>query len=55
MLALREDERAALAAFMREAIAADRYPMAPSWRPGDRYFKMGVILEDLRGQGDPAK
>ena len=30
---LTEDERAALAAFLRDAIAADRFPMSPRWRP----------------------
>ena len=30
---LSEDERAALAAFLRDAIAADRYPMSPRWWP----------------------
>ena len=28
-----EDERAALAAFLRDSLAADRFPMAPRWRP----------------------
>jgi hypothetical protein len=30
---LTDGERAALAAFRRDAIAAERYPMAPRWRP----------------------
>ena len=30
---LTENERAALAAFLREAIAVDPYPLAPRWRP----------------------
>ncbi len=29
---LSDDERAALAAFLRDAIAADRFPMSPRWR-----------------------
>ena len=28
-----EDERTALAAFLRDSIAADRFPMSPRWRP----------------------
>lgn len=28
-----EEERAALAAFLRDSIAADRFPMSPRWRP----------------------
>jgi hypothetical protein len=28
-----EDERVAVAAFLRDSIAADPYPLAPRWRP----------------------
>jgi hypothetical protein len=28
-----EEERAALSKFLREAVAADRYPMSAHWRP----------------------
>jgi hypothetical protein len=30
---LTEDERAALAAFLRDRIAVDPYPLSPRWRP----------------------
>ena len=33
MIDLTEAERAALAAFLRDAIAADRFPMSPRLRP----------------------
>lgn len=29
---IEEDERPALVAFLRDAIAADRFPLAPRWR-----------------------